>query len=216
VRIGIGGPLASAAVSAVGTVPMVHHSVAIEGGSLAALPGSRFIAFVKPPAAPALWDRLATRARPAGSGVWQWLTIRAGLPLITAATQDQFVPQMANLDALGGISFNKGCYTGQEIVARTQYLGRLKERLYLGHVDVAAPIVPGTRLHSVAFDAQPCGTVLAAAPAPEGGSDLLAVLQISAADGGDVRLGATDGPAFAIERLPYPLPAASAPRGRIA
>ena len=77
---------------------------------------------------------VAATTRQAGYPAWQWLTVRAGVPLITAPTQDQFVPQAMNLDALHGVSFQKGCYTGQEIVARTQYLGRLKERLVLAHM----------------------------------------------------------------------------------
>ena len=124
------------------------------------------------------WSR-ACRTR-AGFAVWQWLTIRAGIPVITAATSDLFVPQAANWDALGGISFQKGCYTGQEIVARTQYLGRLKERSLLAHLD-GAPPAPGERSYSATFGDQSCGTVVNAAASPDGGSDLLAVLQLAAA-----------------------------------
>jgi folate-binding protein YgfZ len=154
-------------------------------------------------------------AASAAFDVWQWLTIRAGVPVITAATQDAFVAQTANWDILGGIDFGKGCYTGQEIIARTQYLGRLKERTYLFHVDL--PIVAsGDRIFSTAFAEQPCGTVVNTAPAPGGGCDLLAVLQIAAAERGDARLGAADGPPLAALPLPYPIPAADAPRGCMA
>ncbi len=117
-------------------------------------------------------------ARPAASyDVWQWLTIRAGVPVVTAATQDAFVAQTANWDILGGIDFQKGCYTGQEIIARMQYLGRLKERAFLFHVD-RSDVQPGERIFSEAFAGQPCGTVVNAAHAPGGGSDLLVVLQV--------------------------------------
>ena len=135
------------------------------------------------------------------------------MPVITAATQDLFVAQTANWDVLGGISFGKGCYTGQEIIARTQYLGRLKERLFLFHA--AGPAVAaGTRLFSAVFGDQPCGTVVDAAGAPAGGADLLAVLQLAAAESGDVRLGAPDG--APLEPLPLPYAragAGAAPRG---
>ena len=137
------------------------------------------------------------------------------MPVVTAATQDAFVAQAANLDILGGIDFQKGCYTGQEIIARTQYLGRLKERTYLFHAD-AREVAAGERIFSAAFEGQPCGTVVNAAPAPGGGSDLLAVLQIAAADEGDARLRAPDGPRLAALPLPYAIPAPSAPRGRSA
>jgi hypothetical protein len=143
------------------------------------------------------------------------LTIRAGVPVITASTSDLFVPQAANWDALGGVSFQKGCYAGQEIVARTQYLGRLKERLALAHLD-GAPPVPGARLYSAAFGEQACGTIVNAAAAPDGGSDMLAVLQLAAAESGDVHLAAPGGASLRLSPLPYEVPAPAAPRGRIA
>ena len=95
-----------------------------------------------------------------------------------------------------------------------QYLGRLKERAFLFHVDRSG-VRPGERIYSEAFAGQPCGTVVNAAAAPGGGSDLLVVLQIAAAERGDARLGAPDGPALAPLPLPYAIPAATAPRGRI-
>jgi folate-binding protein YgfZ len=125
--------------------------------------------------------------------------------MIGAATQDQFVPQTANWDVLDGINFHKGCYTGQEIIARTQYLGRLKERMYLFHAD-AAPPPPGTRVYGVVFGDQACGTVVDAAPSPGGGADLLAVVQISALEG-PLHVGTKDGPVLAPLTLPYAVPA---------
>ena len=216
-RFGIGGPGAAKCVeSAFGTVSPLHRFEPIAEGALAALPGGRFIGFVEPEHARALWGRLAEYAKPAGFPCWQWLMVRAGVPVILPATQDQFIPQMINWDALGGVSLQKGCYSGQEIVARTQYLGRLKERLVLAHVDVAAPPPSGARAFGASFGDQACATVINAAPAPGGGCDLLAVCQIAAASSGDLRLGAPDGPALVLLPLPYELPAAATPRGRIA
>jgi len=137
--------------------------------------------------------------------VWQWLTLRAGVPVIGAATQDAFVAQAANWDILGGIDFKKGCYTGQEIIARTQYLGRLKERTFLFHVEVPHA-APGTRIFSGAFGDQACGTVVNAAPAPGSGCDVLAVLQIAAYERGDARLQTPEGPPLIALSLPYPIP----------
>jgi folate-binding protein YgfZ len=214
VRIGIGGPAALDCIAAaVGVVPALHRSAAIDGGTIVALPGSRFIAFAAPAAAPALWERL-TDACAAGFPCWRWLTIRAGVPMVLPPTQDQFVPQMLNLDALEGISFGKGCYTGQEIVARTRYLGRLKERLALGHSDIVP--APGARLYAPAFGDQPCGTVINANAAPGGGGEFLFVAQMTAITASLLRLGAVDGPAVSLLPLPYALPEATAPRGRIA
>jgi folate-binding protein YgfZ len=213
-RIGLGGPAAAQCLAAAGaTVPALHRSVAIDGGAIAALPGARFVAFVEPSMAPSLWDRLHA-ARAAGFPCWRWLTIRAGVAEILPPTQDQFIPQMLNLDALGGVSFQKGCYSGQEIVARTQYLGRLKERLALAHS--AAVPSPGGRLFAPAFGDQACGTVINASPAPGGGADLLFVAQIAAIEGADLRSGAPDGAALTLLPLPYDVPMPAAPRGRIA
>ena len=215
VRIGVGGPAAGARVaSAFGSAPALHHSLAVDGGALIALPGGRFVALVGPERAEAVWSRLSA-TRPAGFPCWQWLTVRAGVPVITPPTQDQFIPQMLNLDALDGVSFRKGCYTGQEVVARTQYLGRLKERLALAHVG-GKPPAPGTRLFARPFADQPCGTVVNAAAAPGGGADLLAVAQTAAIASDALRLGATDGAAASLLPLPYALPVAGEPRGRIA
>jgi folate-binding protein YgfZ len=214
IRIGIGGPAAAQCVAAaVGAAPALHRATAIEGGTMAGLPGSRFIAFVEPSQAPGLWSRFGA-ARAAGFPCWRWLTIRAGVPVILPATQDQFIPQMINLDALGGISFQKGCYTGQEIVARTQYLGRLKERLALAHGNLIP--APGARLYAPPFGEQPCGTVVNAGAAPGGGADLLFVAQIDAIADGGVRVEGRDGAALTLLPLPYAVPMPAAPRGRIA
>jgi folate-binding protein YgfZ len=214
-RLGIGGPsAASVANAAFGVIPP-SRVVAAAGARIIGLPEGLFIAFVEPDSAIALWDLLSTRARPAGLAAWHWLIIRSGIPVITPATSDQFVPQTLNLDALDGINFSKGCYAGQEIVARTQYLGRLKERLVLAHVDGASPAA-GERLYSPAFDTQPCGTVIGAAAAPGGGSDVLAVLQIAARNDGAVYAGAPNGRALTWLPLPYAVPVAERPRDRIA
>lgn len=215
VRLGLGGPAAAACITAnLGMTPALRHAMAIDGGTLVALPGNRFILLVAPEHAPTLWQTL-NRARPAGIGCWRWLTIRAAVPVITPPTQEMFIPQMLNLDALDAVAFDKGCYSGQEIVARMRYLGRLKERLVLAHVD-APPPRAGERLFSGSFGDQACGSVVNAATAPVGGADLLAVLQLVARDGGDVRLGSHDGPALSLLPLPYVLPETVAPRGSIA
>jgi tRNA-modifying protein YgfZ len=216
VRLGVGGPGAGDAVGTVlGPAPAVG-AVASSGDQLVvALPGPRYVITVAPDTAASCWERLTSVCRPAGFTVWQWLTLCAGVPVITSPTSDLFVPQAANWDVLGGISFQKGCYAGQEIVARTQYLGRLKERLALAHLD-GAPPAPGERLYSAAFGEQACGTIVNAAAAPAGGSDMLAVLQLAAAASGDVHLGAPGGAALRLVQLPYEVPAPAAPRGRIA
>jgi tRNA-modifying protein YgfZ len=165
---------------------------------------------VAPPShAEALRARFAQDAAEVPPETWRWLGIRAGVPMIGAATQDLFVPQTANWDVLDGVNFHKGCYTGQEIIARTQYLGRLKERMHLFHAE-SPPPPPGARLYGAVFGDQACGTVVDAAPSPNGGTDLLAVVQLSALDG-PLRVGAPDGPVLAPRALPYALPPSTAP-----
>jgi folate-binding protein YgfZ len=209
VRIGIGGPAAAQAVAAVvGSTPSLHQSVPRDGALLLQLNGACFMAIVEPERAAELWDRLAAHARPAGFSCWRWLLVRAGVPVILPPTQDRLIPQAINWDALGGVSFQKGCYTGQEIVARTQYLGRLKERTVLAHAELDV-VNPGMLLFSASFGDQSCGMVLNAAPAPAGGSDLLAVAQIAAAEKGDLRLAAVDGSPLSLLALPYELPGSS-------
>ena len=144
---------------------------------------------------------------PCGKGeeAWSLAEIRAGRPFISAATQDKFVPQMVNLEALGGINFQKGCYPGQEVVARSQYRGTLKRRSFL--FDVDAPARPGQELFHDSDPGQPAGLVANAAPRPDGqGASLLAEVKLAALHGGTLRLGAADGPALRRQRLPYAVP----------
>src|SRR6266705_6697141 len=94
-------------------------------GTVIKLKDGRFLLSLTPSSASALRQQLANILVPVGEHAWRWLDIRNGVPLVTAATQDQLVPQMANFELLGGISFDKGCYTGQEVVARMQHLGKL-------------------------------------------------------------------------------------------
>jgi len=212
IRLGVGGPGgADALAAAQGGVPAVFARLMIGSTAVLGLPGSRFVVIAPLALAEATRARLLLQASAATYDVWQWLTIRAGVPVVAAATQDKFVAQTANWDLLGGIDFQKGCYTGQEIIARTQYLGRLKERAFLFHAGTTA-VSPGMRIFSAAFGDQPCGTVVNAAAAPGGGCDLLAVLQLAAADRGDARLGAPDGPLLVPLPLPYAIPAAGTPR----
>jgi folate-binding protein YgfZ len=163
--------------------------------------GSRILLLVPLANAAQTWTRLCARFTPVGSGAWQWIDISLGIPLITAATQDQLIPQMANLELIGGVSFKKGCYTGQEIVARTQYLGKVKRRMFRAHLQAEA--APGDVLYSDDLGAQASGLVLNVQPAPEGGYDLLAVAQLASRESSTVRLKGPDGPALRFDPLPY-------------
>lgn len=199
VRIGIAGPDAALALAlALGidrdALPHRDGVLAGDGATVIALPGERFLVCAAQEAAPALWERLATRLTEAAGTAWAWRALEAGDADVLPATQDQFVPQMLNLDLDGGIGFSKGCYTGQEIVARTQHLGRLKQRLYRCHLASGPAPAAGTALYSPDFEGQATGTVLAAAPRPDGRVVVLAVLRVdTVAAGLPVHCGTPDG-----------------------
>ncbi len=146
---------------------------------------------------------------PVPEETWRWSEIRAGLPRITATTQDRFVPQMVNLEALGGVDFKKGCFPGQEVVARSQYLGKLKRRMTPAsialpdHDDIIAQ--PGSDVWSTDDDG-PVGLVVNAERGPDGRVWLLVEIPLALFDSSALRVGRSDGPALKIESLPYPLP----------
>lgn len=146
---------------------------------------------------------------PLESDAWRWLEVSSGVPQIEAATVDQFVPQMVNLELVGGVDFRKGCYPGQEVVARSQYRGTLKRRMFL--FDVAAEARPGQEIFHSADPGQPAGLVANAAPGPGGGSRVLAEVKLAALDTGSLRLGDAAGPVLARQALPYDVPVEAAP-----
>ncbi|NNG21399.1 CAF17-like 4Fe-4S cluster assembly/insertion protein YgfZ [Telluria aromaticivorans] len=148
---------------------------------------------------------LANELALGGNQAWQLAAIHAGVPSITAATQEQFVPQMVNLELLGGVNFKKGCYPGQEIVARSQYLGKLKRRTALATVENPAARA-GDEVYSMEDPGQPCGMVVNAASNGLGGADLLVEMKLGAL-GEDVRLGSAGGPALRFGQMPYHLDA---------
>ncbi len=133
---------------------------------------------------------------------WQWGTLESGLPTVLAATSEQFVPQMLNLELLGGVNFQKGCYPGQEVVARSQYRGTLKRRTYLYETDGTA--APGQEIFHSEDPGQPAGLVANTAQR-DGHSLVLAETKIAALASGSLHLGAPDGPLLTPRELPYPL-----------
>jgi folate-binding protein YgfZ len=184
-------------------IPFPMQVVPFEHGQAVRLDERRFVLALDPAAAPAVWAKLAVKSCAVGAAAWRWLEIAAGQPRIVAGTQEAFVPQMANLEAaaVGGVSFTKGCYPGQEIVARAQYLGKVKRRMYRARLET--PAVPGTHVYAPETGDQHCGGVVTVAPSPEGGYDALVVVQASCADAGDVHVGALDGPRLDFLALPY-------------
>ena len=187
--IGIAGPDAARILRETIGEPPRHalEQVHYPDLTLTRLPGQGFLLTAAIGKLPELWAVLAGKAMPAGTAAWDWIEIQSGIAWISPATQEQFVPQMIGLDAVGGISFQKGCYPGQEIVARTHYLGEIKRQLHFGHCaslgQAADTLVDGDQVR---------GTIVNAAPTPGGGSDFLAVVANDA--GNALRLGHATGP----------------------
>lgn len=155
----------------------------------------------------ALWVAPAGTPGPVGAALtpeqWAWGEVRSGIATVTQAVFEAFVPQMLNYESVGGVNFKKGCYPGQEVVARSQFRGTLKRRAYLAHADVA--LKAGEELFAPDDVSQPCGLVVQAAAAPEGGFDAIVSMQISAFEAGGVRALAADGPLLTLQAAPYPL-----------
>lgn len=195
----------------------------LDHGNIIRLGAQRFQINIAVTHAIELWQKLSAKsqsvsAQTVGSPCWNWLQIRAGIPVILSATQEQFVAQMVNLELIGGVSFKKGCYPGQEIVARMQYLGKLKRRMYLAHIDWThsetnstptpqAQDIPeaGDELYSADMEEQACGMIVNAAPAPGGGYDVLAVVQISSQAAQTVHWRSLQGATLEFMSLPYSL-----------
>jgi len=154
----------------------------------------------------ALWVAPAGTPAPAGTVMkhadWLWSEVRSGVATLTQPIFEAFVPQMLNYESLGGVNFKKGCYPGQEVVARSQFRGTLKRRAYLVHSTAA--MQAGQEIFDAAETNQPCGIVAQAAAAPDGGFDAIVSLQTAAAQA-DLQLGQAGGPALQLLPLPYPL-----------
>ena len=171
------------------------------------IPGTqpRFEIYGEPAEIIKLWDKCAAQATPVGTDVWSLQDIWSGLPDITANTVEAFVPQMANLHAINGVSFKKGCYPGQEVVARMQYLGKLKRRMYRAHIKTEKAPQAGDNLYSSASE-DSVGKIVTAVPAPQGGIDALAVMQIAQVEQHSVHLGSKQGEKLEFIDLPYDVP----------
>ncbi|MEW6727766.1 MAG: folate-binding protein [Pseudomonadota bacterium] len=208
VRFGLAGERAEGLLrEAWGEPPAAIDEVRTEGGvTVLRVPGSvpRFELYGELEPMQKLWQRLDVHAVPAGAACWELLDTLAALPEVYPETVEAFVPQMANLERVGGVSFKKGCYPGQEVVARMHYLGKPNRRMALLRAKAAESAQPGQAV----FGDDPettVGTVVRAAPHPDGGIVLLAVVRLPALTEGALHLGAVDGPELARLPLPYAL-----------
>ncbi len=155
----------------------------------------------------ALWLAPAADALPLGENMplelWQFGDVLAGVAMLNAAVVEAFVPQMLNYESVGGVNFKKGCYPGQEVVARSQFRGVLKRRAMLAHS--AAPLAAGQEIFRSDDGDQPCATVVQAAPHPDGGWDAIVSGQVAALQAGDLHLAGAEGPDVQVRAMPYPL-----------
>ncbi|MBS1140738.1 MAG: folate-binding protein [Proteobacteria bacterium] len=193
VMLGLSGPQAPEVLADAGLpCPDDAMTTAVSNDTtVVRLDAGRFMIVAPESAMSSLWQKLTVKAKPVGIPAWRWLDIRSAFPLVTLATKEEFVPQMADFEKIGGVSFHKGCYPGQEIVARTQYLGKVKRHLF--RLNSQQALKAGDVLHSPDNPDQSCGMVMTSAPSPKGGYEALAVVQSNFA--GNVRLGSLNGPA---------------------
>jgi hypothetical protein len=147
--------------------------------------------------------QIAIPAEALSRDLWLWGEVMSGVATLTQPVFEAFVPQMLNYESVGGVSFKKGCYPGQEVVARSQFRGTLKRRAYLLHAD--APLHSGQEVFESADPDQPCGIVVQSAVSPQGGFDAIVSMQTSAAQGSRITLGSASGPVLSLLALPYPL-----------
>ncbi len=206
-QLGVSGPNSEQKLMAmIGQPPeAVDQVVTNENISIIRIPGphQRFQIISPAKEIKSLYNKLGTFVAEVSANAWQLLDIHAGIPIIKQINVEAFVPQMVNLQAINGLSFKKGCYPGQEVVARMQYLGKLKRCMYLAHSDSETVARPGDSIFVNADEPRKTGVVVIAQPAPDGGNDLLVVVEIESADNQTIYLD--ENIPLAIKPLPYSL-----------
>jgi folate-binding protein YgfZ len=208
VHIGVSGPGAEKQLANIITkIPSTDNAVTQADGYTVirlAGPNPRFEIYAELDDIKKLWNHLDVHAAPVGAGPWRMLDILAGIPTIYPATAEAFVPQMTNMQLIDGVNFKKGCYTGQEIVARMQYLGKLKRRMFRIHIASTDSVNPGDKLYSAnTTSGQGTGIIVDAQADPDGTFDGLAVIDINDAENNKLQLHDENGPMVTIEELPY-------------
>lgn len=207
VCLGLAGPSADKQLqNLLGACPNEAHAlITLEKATLLRLPDAlpRFLIFTNATHAENIWQALANDAVKVGKSVWDYLEIQSGIPEVVTATQEAFVPQMLNLDVLNGINFKKGCYTGQEIVARTHYLGKIKRRTLLAHLESNTSPQAGENLQLKGAE-EPIGQIVRVAPAPQGGFDVLAEIRLECLEDSNTKV-VWQNQALMFRTLPYAL-----------
>lgn len=202
-RLGLSGPgIESRLALLLGAPPPLTVGECRSFGdfSLLAVAGSahpRWLVLGEPAALASLWQNLGATVSPVGQGAWSLLDILAGIPLLVTETAGEFIPQMLNMEALGGICYTKGCYPGQEVIARLHYRGQLKRQLYKAFLETERLPLPGARLHREGAT-ESVGMVVSTARHPDGRVALLCVIKIEETGQGAIRLEGADGPELSL------------------
>lgn len=166
---------------------------------------SRLLIIIKPDDAKIIWQSLSNKATLSTYRTWELHDIQSGIPQVTADTIEAFIPQMVNLEIIGGVNFQKGCYPGQEIVARTHYLGKPNRRMYRVSIQAGNCPLPGTNIFCVRDGEQPVGKIVIAQISADDTCDALAVLRTEKANDTDLQIESLTGPRITIKTLPYSL-----------
>jgi folate-binding protein YgfZ len=207
ISLGVAGPNAESKLQALFKVvpKAAQELITLEDATLLRLPGDfpRYQVFTHQVNLERIWEALISDTQKVGKGVWDYLEIQAGIPEITTATQEAFVPQMVNLDALDGINFKKGCYTGQEIVARTHYLGKVKRRTQIAHIDIEDQPMSGD-IVTLQNTEEAIGQIVRSAAAPNGGFDVLVEMRLENFESNKDSISC-NGSLLAFKTLPYQL-----------
>lgn len=209
IRIGVSGPSIIEQLSShISQLPEQADDVSqSDGYTVIKLPGlqPRFEIIGELTDIQKLWQKLDVHVAPVGTAPWNLLDIMAGIPTLYPETAESFVPQMLNMHIINGVSFQKGCYTGQEIVARMQYLGKLKRQMYRIYIKTNDPVNVGDTLYSSeSTSGQGTGTIVdAQTDVVDGGVEALAVINISDAETGTLQLHNESGPEIELRELPY-------------
>ncbi len=213
VKIGVSGPKADEQLGEIITeLPTEVYAVTrINGYSIIKCPGliPRYEIYGELDDMKTLWGNLDVNAAPAGSHIWEMLSIQAGIPTITLETSEAFVPHMTNMQLINGVNFQKGCYSGQEVVARMQYLGKLKRQMFHVTIETAEDVKAGDKLYCEgSTSGQGTGQIVNAQLNTNGTVSALAVIDIKDANTGKLQLHDENGPAITLQTLPYALKAA--------
>ncbi len=183
------------------------HCIQYDGATVINVPGvtSRALFISTPEKAEKIWNALSEKSKKTSSNIWQLYDIHAGIPQITSETFEAFTPQMVNLELIGGVNFQKGCYPGQEIVARTHYLGKPNRRMYKIDSLAEQTFPPSTNIYSEEDGEQPVGKIVSCVRFTRDNISALTVLRTERENSNHLKIGAINGPTALIRTLPYDL-----------